>query len=338
MFNEFEDIIGIFQGDLIIKTAIELSLSDMRQKPWLIHDTFRSLQENPILKQKYGLKEINRAQEFILNNEIPVYMRHRLDKMEYPCITISMGPSNEDKELATLGDTSPCVEEYTPAEIGKPLAYIIPPFQYESYDSNQGLVKVPDSIEEVKYISKNMVLVDPETGNGFIIDSITGNNEIKISPGSTLPNGKVGVVPAIPLWKARRERAISQEQYNIGCHVDGDPSYLIFLYGVVKYALYRYREGLLESNNFQLSRLSSTDLIRNENLDIENGYSRWITLSGQVEESWVKAPKRYIEAMDLACSSDPDAPEGIKIISSKRQKGVDEQNTVWTTIDDKDAE
>ena len=63
--SDFDDeTTGIFQGDLIIKTAVELAIDDMRKNPWVIEDVFSSLVENPILKQKYGLKEI--LQEFLL--------------------------------------------------------------------------------------------------------------------------------------------------------------------------------------------------------------------------------------------------------------------------------
>lgn len=330
-----DGIKGIFQGDLIIKTAIELSLKDMRENPWLIEDAFGSLVANPLLNRIYGIKEINKAKEFILNNEIPVYMHHRIDKMEFPCITISMGASTEDRDLATLGDASPFFEEYAPSEIGKPIPYLIPPFDYESYDPDTGLLTVSDSeaLPNIIYIHKGMILVEPKSGKGYIIEGINGSCQIQLATNLSLPKGPLAVIPSKPLWKARREMARSQEQYNIGCHVDGDPSYLIFLYGVVKYALFRYREALLEANNFQLSRLSSSDMLKNQYLHIENGYSRWITLSGQIEETWVKAPKRYIEAIAFQDSSNSINDTGIKIISKKAVTSEELQNDLWTTID-----
>ena len=140
-------ITGIFQGDLIIKTAIELAIGDIRKSPWVIEDMFGTLIENPYLKVKYGMKEIQRAKEFILNNDIPVYMRHRIDKQEFPCITIAMGKSQEDKSLATLGDLSPYVEQYGADEIGTPIKYIVNPFDPVSYDPDTGIVEVPEDID-----------------------------------------------------------------------------------------------------------------------------------------------------------------------------------------------
>jgi hypothetical protein len=335
--SEYDDIIGIFQGDLIIKTAIELSLEDMRKNPWLIEDVFASLNENPILAKRYGMKEITRAKEFILNTNIPVYMHHRLDKMEYPCITISIGNSNEDKSLSTLGDASIAFEDYSPNEIGKPIKPIVSSFTPVSYDKDTGIVELPTDIPEYRYVGKGMLLADPKTGNAFEIIDKAGINGVQITAGSKLPKGKLVIIPQYPTYRARRERATSQEQYNIGCHAHGDPSLLIFLFSVVKYSLFRYREGLLEYNNFQLSNLSCTDMMRNEMMQEENIYSRWITLSGQVEESWVKTPKRFIEAIDL---NDPDRDEGvvfksgIKILSNKNTQ-TEEDDEVWVTIEQK---
>ena len=65
---------AMFCGDIIIKNAIEFSLEDIRKNTWLIDDCFGNLLTNPLLKEKYGIAEVNRAKEFILNNNIPIYL------------------------------------------------------------------------------------------------------------------------------------------------------------------------------------------------------------------------------------------------------------------------
>lgn len=329
---------GIFQGDIIFKTCVELILEDMRKNPWLIEDVFSSLIENPLLNKKYGMAEVNRAKEFILNNKIPVYLKGRVDKQEFPCVTISIGPSNEADELATLGDLSTEIEELYPEEINQAIKYIIPPFDVVSYDKTTGIVEIPDSVEDYTYISEGMVAVDPKTGNGLIIQGKAGENGFQVIAGSELPGNKLGIVPRYQLYRARRERAISKEQYNIGCHSHGDPSTLIFLFSVVKYGLFRYRQSLLEHENFQLSSLSVTDMIKNDSFDVENVYSRFITLRGQVEEYWIKAPYRIIEATDLSentgTSEEEVLDKGIKILSQEAPDEYDGDEQLWVTIED----
>lgn len=337
---DFNDTVGIFPGDAIIKAIIELAIDDMRKNTWVIEDVFRIFREHPILKMKYGEKEIQRAKEFILNNKIPVYMRHRVDKQEFPCVTLSIGPSQEDKDLATLGDLDICTENLNPCDIDQPIQYIVPPFNVVSYDKTTGVVEVPEDVEEYKYIDKDMIAVDPDTGAGFIIRGKVAPHSFSIAEGSELPGGQLAIVPKYALYKARRERAISQEQYNIGCHAHGDPSTLLFLYGVVKYSLFRYREGLLEESNFQLSRLTSTDMIKNGSFDIENVFSRFITLQGQVQESWVKSPQRFIEGVDIIdnTESNDGLTVGIKVLANgdTPEAILNEECDLWATIEDEE--
>ena len=328
---------SLFQGDVIMKTAIELAVEDIKKNPWLIDDIFADFIDNPILKQKYGQKEIERAKEFILNNKINFFMKHRIDSEEFPAVTISIGNSDEDKELATLGDNSICVEELDPSEIDKPISYIVKPFQVVSYDDTTGIVVVPEETEGFQYVGEGMVAIDPQSGVGYIIRSAT-ENSFTIAVGSELDVNELAIVPQYPFYRARRERITSQLQVNIGCHAHGDPSTLLFLFYVVKYALLRYREGLLEYNNFQLSNLHCTDMIKNDAFQSDNVFSRFIVLSGQVEEDWLKSPFRVIEATDFIDKGEGMDSTGIKICSNENtvEGSEEEENDLWVTIEEEE--
>ena len=230
--SDYSSVRGIFQGDIIIKTAIELALDDMKKNTYIIDDVFASLIENPLLNKKYGIAEVNKAREFILNNKIHIFMGGRMDKEEFPCVTISVGSSNEDNSLATLGDNSHMVEDLDPEDIGQKIQYIISPFTPVSYDKDTGIVEVPEDSDQYEYVRDGMVLIDTDTGEGFAIAGKGGLHGIQIAAGSDLTATKVGVVPEYQIYRARRERAISQETYNIGCHTHGDQSTAIFLYAV----------------------------------------------------------------------------------------------------------
>jgi hypothetical protein len=320
---------GIFSGDVIIKTAIELGLEDLKKSPWIIEDIFSDMIENPYLNQKYGMKEIQRAKEFFFNNKIHIFMHHRMDKNEFPCVTIGVGSSSEDKSLATLGDQSIDVQDLDPDKINQPLSFIVPEFTPKSYISTTGTMTLPSS-DNFQYISEGMVLVDLDTGSGYIVRSKKSGNKVVITAGTELSGDRYAIAPRYQFYRARAERIISQETYNIGCHAHGDPSTLLFLYAIIKYCLLRYREGMLEYNNFQLSTISSSEMVQNNNFGEDNVYSRYITLTGQVEESWLKTPFRIIEAAD---AKDEDGNSGIKICSNEITiEDSDEfENDLWTT-------
>ena len=324
----------LFQGDVIIKTAIELAIEDLKKQDWLIEDIFSDFIENPILAQKYGMKEIERAKEWIKSNKINYFMKHRIDNEEFPAITISMGNSDEDEGLATLGDNTICIETLDPSEINKPIAFIVKPFNVVSYDSNTGIVEIPEGTEGYNFIGEGMLAVDPDTGNGWIINGKAGVNGFKIAENTQLDTDKLAVVPQYQAYRARRERIISQEQYNIGCHAHGDPAHLLFLFYLVKYALLRYREGLFEFNNFQLSSISCTDMIKNDAFQSDNVYSRFIILRGQAEESWIKTPFRQWEGIEFTDKNSLNET-GIRICSNKDtlEDSEEAENDLWITID-----
>lgn len=329
----------LFNGDLIIKTAIELGLRDIRQNPWLINDILGQVTSDKHLKDAYGQKEVDACKTWFTSlKEIPVYMRYRRDKDQFPCVTIAMAGSYEKPEMKHMADTSTEVEILLPNQIGKPIAYIVPPFVPESYDSATGEIKISSDIN-LNNVHPGMILVNPDNGEGYII-SYTESHSIFILPDLNAQFNKVGVVPQNQFYRARREHTFFQESYSIGCHVHGDPATLLWLHAIVTYCLLRYRESLLEARYFTESYFSNTDFAPNEAFNSPSGelvYSRYINLSGQVQVSWLKSPYRIIESIDIV---DHDTVSGIgfkggiKIISKKAPPFLDTEDDLWTTIDE----
>jgi hypothetical protein len=322
---------GLSTTDALVKVAIELAVEDLIKYPYIIEHMYSSYFQNPILSKKYGYKEVARAKEFLLNTKINYYLKHRLGtNIEFPAVTISLSQSAEDKQLATLGDLSPEVIEYNPSEIDRPISYIIKPTQIVSYDPITGIMEIGEN-ENYKFIESGMTALDPDTGNGYKIIEKAGNNGFRIQTDLTIDFEKVAIAPQFLTYRARMERIISQESYSIGCHCHGDPSLTHFLYNLVKYALLRYREGLFEQFNFQLGTISATDTIENEAFGSDNVFSRFITLSGQVEEYWVKSPFRTWETIVFDDKDGDLKTSGIKIISNITD-GSEED--LWTTVED----
>lgn len=332
----------IFQGDVIIREAILRGLQDIRLEPWLIDDIFSQF-KHPALSQKYGDKEIQNAKDWFSANQIEVNLRYRNDKDQFPCVTIALGSSVEKDDLKTLGDLTAEVETLLPETINKPIKYILAPFVPESYDQQSGELKVPSNIS-MRGVRPGQILVDPTNGSGVVIQGVQGNT-ILLEEGLDLELTKAGVVPKFQIYKARRESSKFQENYSIGCHVHGDPSTLLWLHSIVCYSLLRYRESLLEGMCFDISSFSSTDLAPNQNFEGPGGemvFSRYINLTGQVENSWLKSPQRIIEAVEVEEVVDENAglfKSGIKIISNlDSPEDLDTQDQPWTTIKDSDQD
>lgn len=324
---------AIFQGDLVIKNIISLSIEDMRKNPWLIDDMFSSLINNPYLKA-YGQKEIDNCKEWFLKNDIFVGLQYRVDKDKMPCVIVSLGNSSEKPEMKTLGDLSTEVDTLYPKQTGKPIPYIVSPFTPVSYTSSTKTMELPDSVD-MTLISPGMILVNPDTKVGYVISEIVPSG-IVISTDTTPSGSNFAIVPQFPYYRARRERTFFQETYQVGCHVSGDPAPLIWLHSIVLYGILRYREVLLEGQCFSESLVSSTDMRPTDTFGGPSGdivYSRYISITGQQETSWLKTPYRVIES--LTVKDDDGISSGIKIMSNiEGNGGIDDIDQIWTTVEE----
>lgn len=329
----------IFQGDIVIKTAIELGMDDMRKNPWLIDDMLSDLVNIPYLSDKYGQKQIDACKEWFANNKIDIYLVGRSDKDQPPCITIALGSSSEKPDMKAMADQSTETVMLMPNQIGKPVPFVVKPFAVTAFDKSTGLVSVDPSTKNLEAVSAGMILVDPQTGSGFSIIDITPNG-ILIASGSDLKSTLLGIVPQFQFYSARIEHTFFQEQYKIGCHSHGNPQVLLWLHSIVMYSLLRYRESLLEANGFAESVFSSSDLSDSAfytGPGGEEAFDRYITISGQVEFTWIKSPRRTIESVVL---KDPNPASGtnaslgytggIKMISNLETPNfIDQSEEAW---------
>lgn len=328
---------AIWQGDVFFRRIIDLILRDVRQNPWLIDDILSDFVTDPMLVNIYGQKEIQNAKRWFTENDISVFLSHRMDMEKMPCITISVGNNVEDKSLSRLADMTPFVETLQPSQVGKSINYIIPPFEYISYDQATGFFTVPPETN-LAIVQPGMVVVDPDDGIGFLILSKTGNG-ISIAPGTVITFTQIGIIPQYMIFRARREVATFQESISIGCHAHGDPNALLWLYSIVMYGLLRYREGVFETRNFQISSLQTTEMVRNDAFQEigENVYSRFINISGQVENTWIKAPKSIIEAINLADNTTGVYTAGLVIVGAdgaEVPEVVDATQEIWVAETD----
>ncbi len=312
---------------------VDLGIEEMRKNPWLIDHALESLTKIPYIADKYGQKNIDACKEWLANNRINVYMRPRNDKDELPCITIYPGQTPEKDGMKHMGDASTESVILKPQEIGKPINYIVKPFTPEGYDPITGEVFVNNSIKGMDSVVKGQILVDPSTGVGHVIKEVLGD-ALVIEEGLSITASQFAVVPEFQFYKARIEHTFFMDSYNIGCHAHGDVQTLIWLHTIVLYAILRYRESLLEGNGFAESSVSNGEILEDPAYEGPNGeqaYARFITITGQVENTWIKSPRRFIENVALKDGN----TGGIKVLSNLDAPPiVNKEDENWFTVED----
>lgn len=277
---------GIFQGDIIIRTALVAALNDLRRNPWALDYVFSSLDKDELTKNVYGQKEIDKAKEWFLTTDIPVVNSLRIDNIRLPCISVSLQESGEQEN--TLADRN-----YNTEEIYQDVYPILfGPFAALGYDATTGEMTMPPELVDAVPPNEGM-LVEDFKGNVFTILRAEGE-KVWFAPNSLIMSSKLWVRSRFP-QKVQLESVNFRESYVIGCHSRGEPYECLYLHSIVVFALLRYRQQFLESRGFERSYISSTDLRVNDAFDAEVVFSRFVTLNGVTRQYW---PKNILSAVE----------------------------------------
>lgn len=293
------EALGVFQSDVIIRTAIVAAIADLRANPWLLDYVFASLPRDQTTLREYGEKEVAQAKKWFLSTNIPVFLNVRVpDNGKPPCITVALEESSEAEN--TLGDS-----HYVPREDAEaPWPALCKPFDPISYNAPTGIMVVPESILSGLVLAPGMIVIDRH-GKEHEILEVVADDTIGIEPGSVADFHLSIIKAKKPSYVAALESASFKETYSIGCHAIGEPVHLTYIHSILTFALLRYRQALLESRGFERSFIASSDFHKNEGFDPENVFSRYITLSGYVRQYWPKSVDPKVTSLGTQLLVDP---------------------------------
>lgn len=317
------EALGIHQSDVVIRTAIIAALADLRANPQYLDYVFAGLAQDNLTLKDYGQKEIQRAKDWFLKTNIPVFMVPRIDEAKVPCISIAL-VSSEESEV-TLGDKHWDPEEPTATSEYPPLAG---PFGVVGYDPSTGVVLLPASATADIPIVPGMFLMDDNGTLHEIQDVVLENatfeelggfpltfpfsfgGEIQVSEGGNFPVNAFLIEPGLevsfehayikgikPPFITQLESVWYREQYRVGVHVSSEPVYLTWLHSIIVFVLLKYKQDLLEARGFERSVFSSSDFDRTEINEGENVFSRYVSITGNVRHYWPKSIDPTIQAV-----------------------------------------
>lgn len=102
--------VGIFQGDIVLQSAVELMLRELKANPGLIEDALASLPQDLVTADKYGNSTISQCKKWFADTSVDVLLGLKFQYMSKPAIVaIELGDESENE--ATLGD-----KNYDPIE------------------------------------------------------------------------------------------------------------------------------------------------------------------------------------------------------------------------------
>lgn len=291
-------ILGIFQGDVIVRTAIIEGLRRLHADPDLLHTVFESLAQDELTLNKYGEEQIHQAQQWFLKNRVPVLLSVRVSEMVFPCITIALRDSVEAEQ--THGDVNYDTQESVPGE----WPALTKPFTPVLYSPTNGFLQIPLDTFAETVVAPGQFLVTKD-GNKYMILDELGDGLIAIKPG--IVDDFTDCILKGPQSKfvTTIESVNFKETYEVGIHTQGDPVNTIFLHSIVKFLLLKYKQDLLEARNFERTVLASSDLRQNVDTDKELVFDRFITITGFCRQWWPKKKSERVQVVDTGVIIEP---------------------------------
>lgn len=286
------DTMGVISADFLIKTAIEAGLADLRANPWLLKDVFSELADDRISQTDYGHKEVDRAIDWFISNEIPVYLQHRIDQPTFPSIVIvDTGSREMTNERTSIGDDGH-TEDFDVTQIEPTPQVMYPKFTPKSYDPSTGIVTFPDGTT-TNIMVVGQILVSQRTGNQYPILKVLGPNTFSINKNTVDDFTDCYILPPTVLWNQQIENTRFSHNFTLFAASVSNSVHANWLWQALMYILLRYKEAYLEGRKFELSTFQSGPLTLDETFKPEMIYYRQVNLSGETTVSWIKyiAPK-----------------------------------------------
>lgn len=301
---------GILATDIVIKTAIEAAIADLRKNKWILSDVYGDLAGDPMAATDYGYKEVERATEWMLGNDIGVYITNLVDTPRFPCITIVRTSSREMQERAALADDF-SMEDIEPAGITRQNQRMTPEFTPKAYDKTKGIVTLPDSIT-TSAVFNGQYLVAKRSGKAYIIQHVLTSSSFQIAAGTNDDFTEAYVVPPTSLWNLQKELTFLEETFAIGMHAQSDINQALWLRQLMQYIMLRYKESYIEKRGVELSSYHVGAIDANPHFPAtELVFSCTMTLVGQTEASFVKyaSPKLQGTKVSIRIADGPKTPE-----------------------------
>ena len=284
------EALGIFQSDLIIRSAVIAAIRDLRANPFLLDYAFASLPADTLTAGVYGASQVQKAKDWFLKTEINIYLNVNMNQVKFPCVSIALANSVEEEN--TLGDIH--YQPFEDADLEWPV--YAGPMDPQHYDPATGeLVLDPNKPSEF-ILAPGLLVIDAIGGHHTIL-AVEDQTHVTIEPGLTVDLSGMQIRPQRPAQVASVESASFREMYSLGCHVDSEAVHLTYLHSVIVFALLRYRQTLLEARGYERSNISSSDFRRDDETLPEFLYSRYLQITGYVRQAWPKDIKPKIVAV-----------------------------------------
>ena len=272
--------------ELIIEATIREKLEYLKNNSDLIDNIFSSLTSDYVLA-KYGQKELESIKKFITTKQIGVVHSFNETNAKDLSISIHLGSENENQALAHLDDFEK--DQQITMTDPEALASLInvSNVTIDSYDSIHGLVYVPDSVN-LANVYPNKIFVDSDGTEHTILSPVINTNGSKVfgvAAGSIVQTSGSGTIKSSLNFNQYEVMGIVTDvNLLLGVHAK-NALQAKYLYILLKYLILSSKQDLI-NRNFLVTSFQGSDFGRNEQFRGDHSFTRFLTITGKVEDSW----------------------------------------------------
>lgn len=301
---------AVISGEILIKTAIEAAIYDLRQNEYILEDIFVGLATDPLSKAEYGWKFVEQAVAWFKETDIPVFDQFRVgDNPVFPCITVVKANSSENLQRTNLADHG-LIEQKPRIGLKLALRKVYENFTPQKYDPDTGIVTFPKSLT-TKDVFPGQLLLDNTTGESYKILQCLSESEFRIETNTCANFTEACIIPKSQMMNVHREVTFKKESYIIGIHVPSQPVQNVWLSQIINYCLLgRYKEVYLDERGYEISTMEEGQVQMNENFKPEVVYTKYFTLHGDICVDWIKFTSEQLDGVKQAVwiAEAPESP------------------------------
>lgn len=289
---------GVHLPDLIIESIIRDGIEFLKANPDRVDDIFKPL-TRIYNQRKYGQAEINKIKTMLATKNIAVVHSFHEAASKSPCYSIQLGTESEAKERAHLSDFEEDKQLDLDAEELEQYEKINP-LTPTAYDPVTGKVSVPDSanmsLAHPKYIYVDGSGEEFELRPG--ISNVTGNKFFFIEKQADVNIADPGLIKSFISYSQHEVKGDSSAvNMLIGVH-SKDALLTKYLYIILKY-IFKSRKDDLIKRGFINSTFQGSDFTRDLRYEGDMVFTRFFTLSGQVDDTWRSDDVELIDSVEI---------------------------------------
>jgi hypothetical protein len=299
---------GINLPDLIIESVIKDGIQYLKDNPEKLDRIFAPLL-NMYASRKYGQAEIDKIKAMINTKNIAIAHSFHEAAAKSPCYSIQLGAESEAKDRAHIGDFEmqreiPITDQSFIIKVDN----LIP----TSYDPTSGKVVVSDSYDLTpvhagyKYVDGDANTFEVQRG----ISNVPGSKYFFIKKFETPNIVGAGLIKTFLSYTIQEERGdTSAINMLIGVH-SKDALLTKYLYVILKH-IFKARKNSLVRRGIVNSTFQGSDFTRDLKYEGDMVFTRFFTLSGQVDDTWDSIEGELIDnvIIDATPVDTPDTSE-----------------------------